>query len=91
MKNPVACLPQPALSPTPNPLPPPPLVHQVQAAYRCAVVLRDLISPYLLRRLKKDVLGDALPAKTEQVRCVCVLVLVCVYVCVCVCMRACVR
>lgn len=40
---------------------------QVQAAYKCAVVLRDLISPYLLRRLKKDVLGDTLPSKTEQV------------------------
>ncbi|KIY91715.1 DNA excision repair protein ERCC-6 [Monoraphidium neglectum] len=40
----------------------------VQAAYRCAVVLRDLISPYLLRRLKKDVLGDSLPQKTEQAR-----------------------
>lgn len=40
---------------------------QVQAAYRCAVVLRDLIAPYLLRRLKRDVLGSALPSKTEQV------------------------
>lgn len=39
---------------------------QVQAAYRCAVVLRDLINPYLLRRLKIDVAKD-LPAKREQV------------------------
>lgn len=38
----------------------------MQAAYRCAVVLRDLVSPYLLRRLKKDVLGGVLPPKTEQ-------------------------
>lgn len=44
----------------------PPASTQVQAAYRCAVVLRDLISPYLLRRLKKDVLGTLLPEKTEQ-------------------------
>ena len=28
---------------------------QVQLAYRCALVLRDLINPYLLRRQKKDV------------------------------------
>lgn len=39
---------------------------QVSTAYRCAVMLRDLISPYLLRRLKKDV-GSQLPGKTEQV------------------------
>jgi DNA excision repair protein ERCC-6 len=39
---------------------------QVQTAYRCAVALRDLITPYLLRRMKKDVLSD-LPSKTEQV------------------------
>lgn len=42
---------------------------QVRLAYRCALVLRDLIHPYLLRRLKKD-LEDIihLPSKTEQVR-----------------------
>lgn len=41
---------------------------QVRLAYRCALVLRDLIQPYLLRRLKKD-LEDVirLPQKTEQV------------------------
>ena len=39
---------------------------QVAAAYRCAVVLRDLISPYLLRRRKSDV-ASSLPKKTERV------------------------
>lgn len=39
---------------------------QVRAAYRCACVLRDLIDPYLLRRIKADVAQD-LPQKTEQV------------------------
>lgn len=39
---------------------------QVQTGYQCAVVLRDLISPYLLRRLKSDVAQD-LPKKTEMV------------------------
>ena len=39
---------------------------QVSTAYKCAVVLRDLISPYLLRRRKTDVEAD-LPQKTEQV------------------------
>ncbi|KAK9467337.1 SNF2 family N-terminal domain-containing protein [Lipomyces arxii] len=39
---------------------------QVQTAYKCACVLRDLISPYLLRRMKVDVAAD-LPKKTEQV------------------------
>ncbi|XP_047959154.1 protein CHROMATIN REMODELING 8 isoform X1 [Salvia hispanica] len=39
---------------------------QVSTAYRCAVVLRDLILPYLLRRMKADV--DAhLTKKTEHV------------------------
>jgi DNA excision repair protein ERCC-6 len=28
---------------------------QVQLAYRCALVLRDLINPYLLRRQKRDI------------------------------------
>ncbi|KAF9918624.1 hypothetical protein FBU30_000124 [Linnemannia zychae] len=39
---------------------------QVQTAYKCAVVLRDLISPYLLRRMKVDVASD-MPKKSEQV------------------------
>ncbi len=39
---------------------------QVAAAHRCALVLRDLISPYLLRRRKADV-AQQLPPKTEQV------------------------
>jgi DNA excision repair protein ERCC-6 len=39
---------------------------QLQTAVQCAVVLRDLIAPYLLRRLKRDV-AAALPPKTEQV------------------------
>lgn len=40
---------------------------QAATAYRCAVALRHLIGPYLLRRMKKDV-HLALPAKTEQAR-----------------------
>ncbi|KAK6259939.1 SNF2 [Theobroma cacao] len=39
---------------------------QVSTAYRCAVVLRDLIMPYLLRRMKADV-NVQLPKKTEHV------------------------
>ena len=39
---------------------------QVQTAYRCAVHLRDLISPHMIRRIKKDVLQQ-LPSKKEQV------------------------
>ena len=39
---------------------------QVQTAFKCAVVLRDLIAPYLLRRRKADV-NTQLPKKTEQV------------------------
>ncbi|ABN65578.2 DNA dependent ATPase [Scheffersomyces stipitis CBS 6054] len=39
---------------------------QVQTGYKCAVILRDLISPYLLRRLKSDVAQD-LPKKNEMV------------------------
>ncbi|KAG0485702.1 hypothetical protein HPP92_009781 [Vanilla planifolia] len=39
---------------------------QVSTAYRCAVVLRDLIMPYLLRRMKADVHAQ-LPKKTEHV------------------------
>ncbi|KAF7729838.1 hypothetical protein EC973_003572 [Apophysomyces ossiformis] len=39
---------------------------QVQTAYKCACMLRDLINPYLLRRMKVDVAAD-LPKKSEQV------------------------
>ncbi|KAJ8328118.1 DNA repair protein rhp26 [Batrachochytrium dendrobatidis] len=39
---------------------------QVQTAYKCACILRDMISPYLLRRMKSDVATD-LPKKSEQV------------------------
>lgn len=39
---------------------------QVSTAYRCAVVLRDLVMPYLLRRMKADV-NVQLPKKTEHV------------------------
>lgn len=39
---------------------------QVQTGYKCAVALRDLISPYLLRRVKADVARD-LPEKKEMV------------------------
>jgi DNA excision repair protein ERCC-6 len=39
---------------------------QVQAAYKCACILRDLINPYLLRRLKVDV-AQWMPKKNEQV------------------------
>ena len=38
----------------------------MSTAYKCAVVLRDLIAPYLLRRRKADV-ASQLPKKTEQV------------------------
>jgi len=41
---------------------------QVQLSYRCALVLRDLINPYLLRRQKKDIKEvSRMPGKTEQV------------------------
>eukprot|EP01116_Phalansterium_solitarium_P008006 TRINITY_DN2117_c0_g1_i4.p1 TRINITY_DN2117_c0_g1~~TRINITY_DN2117_c0_g1_i4.p1 ORF type:complete len:1139 (-),score=414.46 TRINITY_DN2117_c0_g1_i4:186-3602(-) len=40
---------------------------QVQTAYRCAQAVRQLIKPYLLRRLKRDVLTDQLPDNREQV------------------------
>ncbi|CAM6103711.1 unnamed protein product [Calypogeia fissa] len=39
---------------------------QVSTAYKCAVVLRDLILPYLLRRMKVDVNAN-LTKKTEHV------------------------
>ena len=38
----------------------------VASAYKCAVMLRDMISPYLLRRSKADV-AKQLPEKNEQV------------------------
>ena len=40
--------------------------QQVTTAYRCASMLKELISPYLLRRMKADV-DIQLPTKTEQV------------------------
>ncbi|SSD58398.1 related to DNA repair and recombination protein RAD26 [Saccharomycodes ludwigii] len=39
---------------------------QVQTGYKCAVLLKDLITPYLLRRVKSDVAKD-LPKKNEMV------------------------
>lgn len=39
---------------------------QLQAAYDCALTLRDLISPYIMRRLKADVKSD-LPPKKETI------------------------
>lgn len=39
---------------------------EVYTAYRCAVTLRNLVAPYLLRRLKSDV-SIQLPEKQEQV------------------------
>ncbi|KAG5444873.1 DNA excision repair protein ERCC-6 [Clonorchis sinensis] len=39
---------------------------QVETAYRCACTLRDLLMPFLIRRLKTDV-QIQLPAKSEQV------------------------
>ena len=41
---------------------------QVQLSYRCALILKDLINPYLLRRLKKDIKEvQRMPGKKEQV------------------------
>jgi DNA excision repair protein ERCC-6 len=41
---------------------------QVQLAYRCAIALRDLINPYMLRRQKKDIKEvSRMPGKTEHV------------------------
>lgn len=39
---------------------------QVQTAFKCAEMLKDAISPYLLQRFKVDVAAD-LPKKSEQV------------------------
>ena len=44
--------------------------EQALLAYRCAVVLRNLVAPYLLRRTKDQCVASnhlALPKKTEQV------------------------
>lgn len=44
------------------------LFQQVVTAYKCATVLKDTISPYLLRRMKSDVKSHIqLPDKNEQV------------------------
>lgn len=41
---------------------------QVRVAYKCTVILRELIKPYLLRRTKDEVESKlALPPKSEQV------------------------
>ncbi|KAA0193871.1 hypothetical protein HAZT_HAZT003111 [Hyalella azteca] len=41
---------------------------EVETGYQCAVMLRDTISPYLLRRMKSDVKAHLeLPDKSEQV------------------------
>lgn len=39
---------------------------QVHTAYKCSLMLRDMVSPYLLRRFKKDV-AKQLPEKNEQI------------------------
>ena len=40
---------------------------QVQLAYRCSLVLRDLIDPYLLRRQKAEIDEvRRMPSKTEH-------------------------
>lgn len=44
------------------------LLFQVQTGYKCACILRDTISPYLLRRMKQDVQSHIkLPEKSDQV------------------------
>lgn len=40
--------------------------QEVSTAYKCAVMLRDMISPYILRRMKADV-DCSLPNKMEKV------------------------
>lgn len=43
-------------------------MFQIQIAYKCATVLKEFISPYLLRRSKVDVKSHIeLPEKNEQV------------------------
>lgn len=39
---------------------------KIQIAYQCALTLKTLIEPYLLRRMKRDV-NAQLPHKTEQI------------------------
>uniref|UniRef100_A0A915LGS6 DNA repair and recombination protein RAD54-like n=1 Tax=Meloidogyne javanica TaxID=6303 RepID=A0A915LGS6_MELJA len=39
---------------------------QVRTAYKCACILRDAISPYLLRRMKKDVQMEYITSKPCQ-------------------------
>lgn len=39
---------------------------QVHMAYKCSLVLRGIVAPYLLRRFKKDV-AKQLPEKNEQI------------------------
>lgn len=42
--------------------------QQITTAYRCATILKDAISPYLLRRMKANVQTHiSLPNKNEQV------------------------
>lgn len=41
---------------------------EIQVAYKCTLMLRDSIKPYLLRRTKDDVkIALSLPSKNEQV------------------------
>lgn len=44
-------------------------LFQVQTSYKCACTLRDLIRPFLLRRLKRNVLmnNKSLPDKKEEI------------------------
>mmetsp|Transcript_23819 Transcript_23819/g.93650 ORF Transcript_23819/g.93650 Transcript_23819/m.93650 type:complete len:919 (-) Transcript_23819:694-3450(-) len=39
---------------------------QIHTAYHCSIILKDLITPYVLRRMKKDV-AIQLPEKHEQI------------------------
>ncbi len=42
--------------------------NAIRLAYRSATALRSLISPYMLRRMKRDIIEDLkLPQKTEQI------------------------
>lgn len=43
-------------------------MKQITTAYKCASILKDTISPYLLRRMKTDIQSHiSLPDKNEQV------------------------
>ncbi len=45
---------------------------ELRTAYKCACVLRDMIGPYLLRRVKADVqISVQLPEKSEHVSFTC--------------------